>query len=142
LPIEGQLMRAEWIAKRRGHANVTQLYYARQGVTTEEMLHVAKRERLPAERILREVASGRMIIPANVRHAEVEPRAICFAANCTINATSGSRRWWGRRGGWKLGVPEYSTAQSWTYPRVVTPADPRPSAPQPAPRGTVPICSA
>jgi len=83
-------MRAEWIAKRRGHANVTQLYYARQGVTTEEMLHVAKRERLPAESILREVASGRMIIPANVRHPEAEPMAIGFAASCKINANIGN----------------------------------------------------
>jgi len=83
-------MRAEWIAKRRGHANVTQLHYARQGVTTEEMLHVAKRERLPAERIMREVASGRMIIPANVRHPEAEPMAIGFAASCKINANIGN----------------------------------------------------
>jgi len=83
-------MRAEWIAKRRGHANVTQLHYARQGVTTEEMFHVAKRERLPAERIMREVASGRMIIPAHVRHPEAEPMAIGFAASCKINANIGN----------------------------------------------------
>jgi phosphomethylpyrimidine synthase len=83
-------MRAEWIAKRRGDANVTQLHYARQGVTTEEMRHVAKRERLPAERVLNEVATGRMIIPANVRHPELEPIAIGFAASCKINANIGN----------------------------------------------------
>jgi phosphomethylpyrimidine synthase len=83
-------MRAEWIAKRRGHANVTQLHYARQGTVTEEMRHVASRERLPEERIRQEVASGRMIIPANVRHPELEPMAIGFAAACKINANIGN----------------------------------------------------
>ncbi len=83
-------MRAEWIAKRRGHANVTQLHYARQGALTEEMAHVAARERLPAERIRDEVARGRMIIPANVRHPELEPMAIGFAATCKINANIGN----------------------------------------------------
>jgi phosphomethylpyrimidine synthase len=83
-------MRAEWIAKRRGHANVTQLHYARQGVVTEEMRHVASRERLPAEQIREEVARGRMIIPANVEHPELEPMAIGFAATCKINANIGN----------------------------------------------------
>ncbi len=83
-------MRAEWIANRRGHANVSQMHYARQGVVTEEMRHVAKRERLPEEQIRAEVASGRMIIPANVRHHELEPMAIGFAATCKINANIGN----------------------------------------------------
>ena len=83
-------MRAEWIAKRRGHANVTQLHYARQGTVTEEMAHVAARERLPVERVRDEVARGRMIIPANVRHPELEPMAIGFAAKCKINANIGN----------------------------------------------------
>ncbi len=42
-------MRTEWIAKRRGQNNVSQMHYARQGVITEEMHYVAKRENLPAE---------------------------------------------------------------------------------------------
>src|ERR671934_464898 len=83
-------MRAEWIAKRRGQSNVTQLHYARQGVVTEEMAHVARRERLPAETIREEVARGRMIIPANANHPELEPMAIGFAASCKINANIGN----------------------------------------------------
>jgi phosphomethylpyrimidine synthase len=83
-------MRAEWIAKRRGQPNVTQLHYARQGVVTEEMAHVAKRERLAAEKVREEVARGRMIIPANVNHPELEPMAIGFAATCKINANIGN----------------------------------------------------
>ena len=35
-------MRTEWIAKRRGQGNVTQMHYARQGVVTEEMHYVAQ----------------------------------------------------------------------------------------------------
>ena len=77
-------MRAEWIAKRRGHANVTQLHYARQGAVTEEMRHVASRERLPEEQIRQEVARGRMILPANANHPELEPMAIGFAVTCKI----------------------------------------------------------
>jgi phosphomethylpyrimidine synthase len=83
-------MRAEWIAKRRGQPNVTQLHYARQGVATEEMAHVAKRERLPVEKVRAEVARGRMIIPANVNHPELEPMAIGVAATCKINANIGN----------------------------------------------------
>jgi phosphomethylpyrimidine synthase len=83
-------MRAEWIAKRRGQQNVTQLHYARQGVATEEMAHVAKRERLPVENVRAEVARGRMIIPANVNHPELEPMAIGVAATCKINANIGN----------------------------------------------------
>ena len=83
-------MRAEWIAKRRGHASVTQLHFARQGLVTEEMRHVAKRERLPHGQIREEVARGRMIIPANVNHPELEPMAIGFAATCKINANIGN----------------------------------------------------
>jgi phosphomethylpyrimidine synthase len=83
-------MRAEWIAPRRGLPNVSQLHFARQGAITEEMHHVARRERIPAEKIRDEVASGRMIIPANVRHPELEPMAIGFAATCKINANIGN----------------------------------------------------
>jgi phosphomethylpyrimidine synthase len=83
-------MRAEWIARRRGHANVTQMHYARQGVVTEEMAHVARRERLEPELVRGEVARGRMIVPANVNHPELEPIAIGIAATCKINANIGN----------------------------------------------------
>jgi len=66
------------------------MHYARQGVITEEMEYVAKRENLPAETVRSEVACGRMIIPANVRHLELEPMAIGIAAKCKINANIGN----------------------------------------------------
>ncbi|HTO97318.1 MAG TPA: phosphomethylpyrimidine synthase ThiC, partial [Myxococcales bacterium] len=83
-------MRADWVAKRRGQTNVTQMHFARQGVVTEEMAHVAKRERLAPELVRSEVARGRMIIPANVNHPELEPLAIGVAACCKINANIGN----------------------------------------------------
>jgi phosphomethylpyrimidine synthase len=82
-------VRAEWVRKRTGPI-VTQMHYARQGVITEEMEYVAKRESLPTETVRDEVARGRMIIPANVRHVELEPMAIGVAAKCKINANIGN----------------------------------------------------
>jgi phosphomethylpyrimidine synthase len=73
-------MRSAWIEKRRGTidagGNVTQLHYARQGVVTEEMAHVARRENLPESLVMEEVARGRMIIPANINHTGLEPMAM------------------------------------------------------------------
>jgi phosphomethylpyrimidine synthase len=82
-------MRSEWIARRRGE-HVTQLGWARRGIVTEEMAHVAARERLAPELVRDEVARGRMVIPANVRHPELEPMAIGIAATCKINANIGN----------------------------------------------------
>src|SRR5437016_8832363 len=70
--------------------NVSQMHFARQGVITEEMEYVAKREKLEAELIRSEVARGRMIIPANVNHRNLEPMAIGIASKCKINANIGN----------------------------------------------------
>ena len=83
-------MRSEWVSKRRGQANVTQLHLAREGVVTEEMSRVAARERLPVEEIRAEVARGRMVIPANLNHPELDPLGIGIAATCKINANIGN----------------------------------------------------
>jgi phosphomethylpyrimidine synthase len=88
--------RAEWIAKRReemkrtGDSNVTQMHFARKGMVTEEMTFVAERERLAPELVRQEVAAGRMIIPSNINHPELEPMAIGVAAKCKINANIGN----------------------------------------------------
>jgi phosphomethylpyrimidine synthase len=66
------------------------MHYARQGIVTEEMEFVAKRESLAAETVRDEVARGRMIIPANIRHVELEPMAIGVAATCKINSNIGN----------------------------------------------------
>src|SRR6516162_8980410 len=88
--------RAEWITTRReraaqtGDTNMSQMHFARQGLVTEEMLYVAEREQLSPELVRDEVAAGRMIIPANVNHPELEPMAIGIAAKCKINANIGN----------------------------------------------------
>jgi len=83
-------MRTEWIAQRQNDAVRTQMHYARQGVTTGEMAYVARRENLSPELVRAEVARGRMIIPANIRHANLEPMAIGVASGCKINANIGN----------------------------------------------------
>src|SRR5437867_455312 len=82
-------MRSEWVRSRTGD-NVTQLHYARKGIVTEEMAHVAKREQLDSALVRSEVGPGRMIIPANVNHPELEPMAIGIASLCKINANIGN----------------------------------------------------
>src|SRR6185503_4962927 len=82
-------MRREWVRSRKGD-NVTQMHFARKGVITEEMSHVAKREGLDPEVVRDEVARGRMIIPANINHPELEPMAIGIASKCKINANIGN----------------------------------------------------
>ena len=83
-------MRTEWVARRQNDRVRTQMHYARQGVITEEMHYVAKRENLAPETIRAEVALGRMIIPANIHHRGLEPMAIGVASKCKINANIGN----------------------------------------------------
>ena len=83
-------MRTEWVVKRQNDRVRTQMHYARQGVITEEMHYVAKRESLSPETVRAEVARGRMIIPANINHRGLEPMAIGVASKCKINANIGN----------------------------------------------------
>jgi phosphomethylpyrimidine synthase len=82
-------IRSEWVKQRSGPVR-TQMHYARRGVLTAEMEYVARRENLEPEMVRAEVARGRMIIPANIRHAELEPMGIGIAAKCKINANIGN----------------------------------------------------
>ena len=72
---------------------VTQLEKARLGIVTPEMRRVAEREpHLSAEQVRDEVASGRMIIPANLVHLEfqLDPMAIGRGSKTKINANMGA----------------------------------------------------
>lgn len=99
-------------AKRGG--NVTQMYYAKQGIITPEMEYIAIRENqhqqqgvdlrqhagenfgaknlreITAEFVRREVAEGRAIIPANINHPEIEPMIIGRNFLVKINANIGN----------------------------------------------------
>ncbi|MCY4331029.1 MAG: phosphomethylpyrimidine synthase ThiC [Cyanobacteria bacterium MAG CAR1_bin_15] len=83
-------MRSTWVAARKGQGNVTQMHHARQGRLTEEMNHVAQRENLPPSLVMEEVARGRMIVPANINHVNLEPMGIGIAARCKVNANIGA----------------------------------------------------
>ena len=83
-------MRTEWVKTRINDKVRTQMYYAKQNIITPEMEYVAKVEKLPAELIRKEVARGRMIIPANINHTHLRPMAIGVASSCKINSNIGS----------------------------------------------------
>jgi phosphomethylpyrimidine synthase len=68
----------------------TQMHLARRGEVSPEMRRVAEREELPPEAVREEVARGRMIIPANVHHAGLDPMGIGLRARVKINANLGS----------------------------------------------------
>src|SRR5437660_5438146 len=85
--------RSVWINHRKAentNGNFSQMHYARRGVVTEEMEYVAQEEQLPPEQVCDEVARGRMIIPANINHPELEPMCIGVASLCKINANIGN----------------------------------------------------
>jgi phosphomethylpyrimidine synthase len=83
-------MRTEWVAKRKPDRVRTQMHYARKGMVTEEMEYVARREKLAPDLIRDEVARGRMIVPANIHHTNLEPMAIGVASKCKINSNIGN----------------------------------------------------
>ncbi len=83
-------MRNEWVSPRFNDLIRTQMHYARRGEITPEMDFVARREKLEPELVRSEVAHGRMIIPANIHHTNLEPMCIGVASKCKINANIGN----------------------------------------------------
>jgi len=76
-----------------GFAPVTQLEYARLGMVTQEMQRVAEREpHLTPEQVRDEVATGRMVIPANKVHLQhqLDPMCIGRASRTKVNANMGA----------------------------------------------------
>ena len=80
---------------------LTQMYYAKQGIITEEMEYVAIRENQNAqaygiqtsitpEFVRSEIAAGRAIIPANINHLECEPMIIGRNFLTKINTNIGN----------------------------------------------------
>ncbi|MBK8180677.1 MAG: phosphomethylpyrimidine synthase ThiC [Planctomycetes bacterium] len=85
-------LRQEWIQERlaRGEQNLSQMHFARRGLVTEEMAFAAAREGVPAEFVRAEIAAGRAILPANIRHPELEPMVIGRNFKVKINANIGN----------------------------------------------------
>jgi phosphomethylpyrimidine synthase len=84
--------RQSWIARRQAERaeGCTQLYYARRGIVTEEMHFAAIREGVDPEFVRAEIEAGRAIIPANIRHLELEPMLIGRNFLVKINANIGN----------------------------------------------------
>ncbi|MDR0507876.1 MAG: phosphomethylpyrimidine synthase ThiC [Dysgonamonadaceae bacterium] len=81
--------------------NITQMYYARQGIITPEMEYVAIRENqqndilgistyITPEFVRSEIAEGRAIIPSNINHPEAEPMIIGSNFLVKINTNIGN----------------------------------------------------
>ncbi|PAF45112.1 phosphomethylpyrimidine synthase ThiC [Helicobacter sp. 11S02596-1] len=83
-------MRKKWVEQRKNDKIKTQLYYAKKGLITPEMEYIANKENLSAESVRKEVEKGRLIIPANINHTNLEPMGIGVALKTKINANIGS----------------------------------------------------
>ncbi len=85
--------KAEAWEQPEGFTPSTQLESARMGIVTPEMKRISEKEtHLTAEQIRDEVASGRMVIPANKVHLEyqLDPMCIGRASKTKINANMGA----------------------------------------------------
>ena len=72
---------------------MTQIETAKKGIITREMLVVAQREEVEPELIRREVAAGRIVIPANIHHIKIGslvPMGIGRPISTKINANIGN----------------------------------------------------
>ncbi len=68
----------------------TQLQAAREGITTPQMIEVAKKENIDIEVIRESIASGHAVIPANRCHPEASPMIIGEQYTVKINANIGN----------------------------------------------------
>ena len=81
------------VSHPRNFEPITQLEFARIGYITPQMSRVAEREpHLTAAQVRDEVASGRMVIPANINHlkGKLDPMCIGRASKTKVNANLGA----------------------------------------------------
>ena len=83
-------MRTKWVEARKNDKIKTQLHYAKKGIITQEMEYVANLEYLEPEIVRKEIAKGRLILPSNVNHTNLEPMGIGIATRTKINSNIGS----------------------------------------------------
>lgn len=70
----------------------TQMDAARKGILTKELLAVAKKEQMEPEKLVKLVAAGQVVIPANKCHTCLEPNGIGSALRTKINVNLGTSR--------------------------------------------------
>jgi len=78
------------VRRARPGQRVTQLHYARRGITTPEMEFAAIREQVDPEVVRTEIAAGRAILPSNINHPESEPMLIGEKFLVKVNANIGT----------------------------------------------------
>lgn len=69
---------------------MTQLELARQGILSPQQKHVADVEGVAEEFVLRNLAEGRIVIPANVNHGNLVPCGIGQGLRVKVNANIGT----------------------------------------------------
>jgi phosphomethylpyrimidine synthase len=69
---------------------MTQLELARKGTVSSQMKHVAERERVETGFVIRGLADGEIIIPANSNHSNLVPCGIGRGLRTKINANIGT----------------------------------------------------
>src|SRR5882672_7042945 len=84
-------VRADWIDKREaqaasanGNRNMSQMHFARQGIITEEMEYIAKREHLEPE----------LIRSTNEKHKQHPQMAIAICRRCILRGRASSPKRW------------------------------------------------
>jgi phosphomethylpyrimidine synthase len=98
--------REKWLLERnnsyrsdkRFDNNITQLAYAKNGIITKEMEYAAAREnsfasleaKVTPEYVRSEIELGRAIIPANIKHPELEPMVIGKNFLTKVNSNIGN----------------------------------------------------
>lgn len=70
----------------------TQMDAARKGILTKELLAVAKKEQMEPEKLVKLVAAGQVVIPANKCHTCLAPNGIGSALRTKINVNLGTSR--------------------------------------------------
>ena len=70
----------------------TQMEAARMGIVTPELEAVAKKENRSVEELLSLMASGKMVIPANVNHKSLDPNGVGSMLKTKINVNLGISR--------------------------------------------------
>ncbi len=83
-------IRESWISSRSKDKTPTQMYYAKNNITTPEMVYVSQRENMDVDFVKSELARGRAIIPSNKKHPELEPMIIGRNFAVKINGNIGN----------------------------------------------------
>ena len=73
-------------------AYTTQMDAARKGIVTEELKKVAKKEGMEEKELMKLVAEGKAIIPANRLHKCLDPNGIGSMLKTKINVNLGTSR--------------------------------------------------